>query len=258
MRVVIIEDEYPAADRLQGLLKKIDPGMSVLQVLESVSSALQWFSEQATPPDLIFSDIQLSDGLSFEIYESLQVRCPIIFTTAYDEYAIKAFKVKSIDYLLKPIKQGELAAALEKYYDLREDFSPVQSQANIESLLEILKAPPTQESYKSRFLVMGHDQLIPVPVEEIAYFYTTQDIVYLVKRDGRRHAVDFKMEQLIELLDPSQFYRLNRQYLCHLAAIRSIHPYFNGRLKLVLQPDPNEDVIVSRERARSFKSWLGE
>lgn len=258
MRVVIIEDEYPAADRLQSLLKKVDPGLTVLQVLESVSSAKQWFSAQTSPPDLIFSDIQLSDGLSFEIYESLPVRCPIIFTTAYDEYAIKAFKVKSIDYLLKPIKQTELAASLDKYYDLRADFSPVKAQTKIESLLEVLKVPAQQESYKSRFLVMGHDQLIPVGVEEIAYFHTTQDIVYLVKRDGRRHAVDFKMEQLLDLLDPTQFYRVNRQYLCQLSAIRSIHPYFNGRLKLVLQPDPDEDVIVSRERARSFKSWLGE
>jgi DNA-binding LytR/AlgR family response regulator len=257
MRVVIIEDEYPAADRLQGLLRKVDPGISVIKVLESVSAARQWFPDQAAPPDLIFSDIQLSDGLSFEIYESLQVRCPIIFTTAYDEYAIKAFKVKSIDYLLKPVKQTELATALEKYYDLREDFSPVQSQTRIESLLEMLKSPQ-QETYKHRFLVMGHDQLIPVGVEDIAYFYTTQDIVYLVKRDGRRHAVDFRMEQLLELLDPKQFYRLNRQYLCQLTSIRSIHPYFNGRLKLVLQPDPAEEVIVSREKAKSFKTWLGE
>ncbi len=256
MRTLIIEDEYPAAERLQGLLQKIDPGVSVLEVLESVSAARDWFASHVAP-DLIFSDIQLSDGLSFEIYENVQVRCPIIFTTAYDEYAIKAFKVKSIDYLLKPIKQADLAAALEKYYDLREDFSPVQSQTKIDSLLEMLKAPPT-ESYKNRFLVTGHDQLIPVSVEEIAYFYTTQDIVYLIKRDGRRHAIDFKIDQLVEMLDPAQFYRLNRQYLCQLTAIRSIHPYFNGRLKLILHPDAPEEVVVSREKARSFKSWLGE
>lgn len=256
MRTIIIEDEYPAAERLQGLLKKVDPGLTVLEVLDSVSSAKSWLTNNLLP-DLIFSDIQLSDGLSFEIYESVPVRCPIIFTTAYDEYAIKAFKVKSIDYLLKPIKEGELADALDKYYSFHEDFTPAKAQTQMESLLEILKPKP-QENYRSRFLVKGHDQLIPVPVEEIAYFYTTQDIVYLIKRDGRRHAVDFKMEQLVEMLDPAQFYRLNRQYICQLSAIRSIHPFFNGRLKLALHPEPSEEVVVSREKAKSFRAWLGE
>lgn len=256
MNCIIIEDEYPAVERLQSLLGQVAPDLEILNRMESISETLEWLGKHPHP-DLIFSDIQLSDGLSFEIFETIQINCPIIFTTAYDEYAIKAFKVKSIDYLLKPIKSSELAASLDKYKAMRSDFSPQQAQLKMESLLELLQAKETP-SYKKRFLVKGYEQLIPVPVAEIAYFYTTQDIVYLVKQDGRKHALDFKMDQLQERLDPARFFRLNRQYLCQDTAIQQIHPYFNGRLKLVLSPKTEEEIIVSREKAKRFKVWMGE
>lgn len=254
MKTIIIEDEYPAADRLKKLLEAIDPRIEILSTLESVHAAKAWLSEH-DPPELIFSDIQLSDGLSFEIYESLDIQCPIIFTTAYDEYAIKAFKVKGIDYLLKPIKQSELTAAINKFHALQQPPAPADLQLQMVSLLQALQ--PQEPLFKTRFLVKGNDKLIPVAASDIAYCFTAQDIVYLMKHNGRKHAVDFKLDQLEALLDPGQFYRVNRQYLCQITAIHQVHPYFNGRLKLILAPEPADEVVVSRDKAKPLKDWLG-
>lgn len=256
MKIAIIEDEYPAADRLKTLLRKASSEVEILVVLESVASAINWLAQEMGQVDLIFSDIQLSDGLSFEIFESIPVNTPIIFTTAYDEYAIKAFKVKSIDYLLKPVKISEIQASLEKYNSLKKSFIENQFQSQMHSLLNYIKKDSIK-TYKNRFLVKSRDQLIPVLTEEIAYFYTLHDLVYIVRANGKRFTIDFKLEQLKELLDPERFYRLNRQIICNLSSIERIHPYFNGRLKLQLNPAFDKDVIVSRERARDFKKWLG-
>ncbi|MGA0555192.1 LytR/AlgR family response regulator transcription factor [Larkinella sp. VNQ87] len=253
MRAIIIEDEYPAAERLEKLIHKLDPTIEIGTVLESVEAAKRWFSMSQTV-DLIFSDIQLSDGLSFQIFEAFPAHSPIVFTTSYDEYAIKAFRVKSIDYLLKPIKLPELAEAIQKYQRLKQDFSPQAYAQKVESLLDSLQM--TRRTHKTRFLVKNGEQLIPIPQEQVAYFYTANELACLVGRDGRQYLVDYTLEELESLVDPRQFFRLNRQFIAQVTAIQKIHPYFNGKLKIELRPETAQEVIVSREKASSFKSWL--
>lgn len=253
MRILLIEDEYPAAERLRRLLRQADPTAEVLAVLKSVATARQWLAAHPAP-DLILSDIQLSDGLSFEIFEDLPLLSPIVFTTAFDEYAIKAFRVRSIDYLLKPIKLLDLQAALTKYHDLQANFSPTDNAHRLERLLDIL--PVAHKAYKKRFLVRSGLQLLPLNVEEVAYFATRHELTTLVARDGRRFVLDYTLEQLERLLDPSQFFRANRQLLVHLNAVRRLHPYFNGKLKLDLHPEAGEEMLVSRGKATTFKAWL--
>lgn len=257
MKTLIIEDEYPAAERLQSLILKLRPDIEILNILDSVEASCKWLHTHAAP-DLIFSDIQLSDGLSFEIYEKVRPNSPIIFTTAYDEYAIKAFKVQSVDYLLKPIKPTELEEAIGKYERMRDSFTSHEAQEKLDSLLQLLNPSQERRKYKNRFLIKSKDQYIPVQENEIAYFFTAHEMVYLIKHDGKKHAVDFNLEQLAEILDPEKFFRLNRQYITSLNAIHSIHPYFNGRLKLQLEPETEEDIIVSRDKAKAFRYWMGE
>ncbi len=253
MKVLIIEDEYPAAERLSELIHTIDAEMEIVAILDSVESSKEWLSNHQ-PPGLIFSDIQLSDGLSFEIFDHITVSSPIIFTTAYDEYAIQAFKVKSIDYLLKPIKVQELSGALLKYHNMKNNFSPADLNDKVSSILTQYQNGAI--SYKKRFLVSHKDELRPIEVSQIAYFYTRHEIVHMITKDGNRYSMDHTLDQLISMLDPDSFFRLNRQVVCHIQAIKSIHPYFNGRLKLHLVPEEPDQVIISRDKAKVFKSWL--
>jgi DNA-binding LytR/AlgR family response regulator len=253
MKALIIEDEYPAAERLEKLIRKLDSRVEIAGVLESVASAKRWF---ATGPsvDLIFSDIQLSDGLSFQVFEAFPAHSPIIFTTSYDEYAIRAFRVKSIDYLLKPIKLPELAVAINKYQALKQDFSAPAYAKKVESLLDGLAM--SRRSHKTRFLVKNGEQLIPIGQEQVAYFYTANELACLVGRDGRQYLVDYSLEELEALIDPLQFFRLNRQFIAQVSAIQKIHSYFNGKLKVELWPETAQEVLVSREKAPAFKAWL--
>ncbi|WKN41018.1 LytR/AlgR family response regulator transcription factor [Tunicatimonas pelagia] len=253
MNLLIVEDEYPAVERLQQLLGRLDEPVEVVDVLDSVETAIRWFTEHPAP-DLILSDIQLSDGLSFEIYEKLVVKSPIIFTTSYDEYAIQAFKVKSIDYLLKPIKFEELEKAIAKYKQFKSEFSEEENASKIERLLDNLQH--TGRRHKKRFLVKKGEQLVPISDDEIAYFYTENELVFLFTPEGKKYVVDYTLEQLDELVDTEKFFRINRQYLVHLEAIQQIHTYFNSRLKLNLQPDPTDEVIVSKGKTKAFKQWL--
>ncbi|WP_031526553.1 LytR/AlgR family response regulator transcription factor [Dyadobacter crusticola] len=253
MKVLIIEDEYPAAERLEKLIRKLDPKIEVAAVLDSVEASRKWFAI-GEPVDLIFSDIQLADGLSFQIFEEFPAHSPIVFTTSYDEYAIKAFKVKSIDYLLKPIKSPELAEAIRKYETIREDFSPKAYARKVETLLDSLAI--SKRPYKTRFLVKNGEQLIPLSQELVAYFYTANEMSCLVAGDGRQYLVDYKLEELESLLDPADFFRVNRQFIARINAINKIHTYFNGKLKVELRPQTAQEVIVSREKAPAFKAWL--
>ncbi|WP_046242753.1 LytR/AlgR family response regulator transcription factor [Hymenobacter terrenus] len=253
MQILLLEDEYPAAERLQRLLRQADPSAEVLAVLQSVAATRQWLASNPAP-DLILSDIQLSDGLSFEIFEGLALRSPIIFTTAYDEYAIKAFRVRSIDYLLKPVKLADLQAALSKFHDLRPSFSPNESAQRLERLLDSL--PLAGKPYKTRFLVSSGSQLLPLDVDQVAYFVTRHELTTIVAHDGRRFVLDYTLEQLERLLDPRQFFRANRQLLLHLSAVRRLHPYFNGKYKLDLHPEVSDEMLVSRGKASAFKAWL--
>ncbi|WP_201980542.1 LytR/AlgR family response regulator transcription factor [Hymenobacter rubidus] len=248
MKILLLEDEYPAAERLQRLLAQAAPESQVLAVLDTVTGALTWLAANPAP-DLILSDIQLADGLSLEIWEQAVVPSPVIFTTAFDAYAIRAFQANSVAYLLKPVKLAELQAALAK---LRQ--WPKGDSAPIERLLDALPRP--SRPYKTRFLVRQGEQLLPLPVTEAAWFLSRNDTVTLVVADGRRFVLDYTLEQLETLLDPAQFFRLNRQIIAQLPAVRRLHPHFGGKLLVELHPAPNEEVLVSREKASAVKAWL--
>ncbi|WBA43698.1 LytR/AlgR family response regulator transcription factor [Hymenobacter canadensis] len=254
MTVLLLEDEYPAAERLQRQLLQAAPEAQVLAVLDSVAATLQWLDNNPTP-DLILSDIQLADGLSLEIFEQAVVRSPVIFTTAYDAYAIRAFRANSVDYLLKPVKLLELQAALAKLREWRTPAAaPTQPAQRLEHLLDSLPRP--ERPYKTRFLVRHGEQLLPLPAAQVAWFQSRHETTTLVAQDGRRFVVDYTLEQLESLLDPRQFFRLNRQFLAQLPAVQRLHPHFNGKLLLELHPAPSEEVLVSREKASALKQWL--
>ncbi len=254
MNMLIIEDEAPAARRLAGLIREFEPGVQIYDTIDSVESATKWLKTHESP-DLIFMDIQLADGLSFDIFGRVEVRAPVIFTTAYDEYALKAFKVNSVDYLLKPIDQEELCNSLRKLQKMRDQFTaPLDTQV-LRSLVQSLQ--PSQPQFKNRFLVRFADKLVFIQAEDIAYFVAEDKYVFVITCDNKKYPLDHTLDELDTLLDPSVFFRLNRKFIAHLRSIHSIHTYFNGKLKLHLHPTEPEEVTVSRERAASFKKWLG-
>jgi DNA-binding LytR/AlgR family response regulator len=258
MTVLLLEDEYPAAERLQRQLRQAAPEAQVLAVLDSVAGALRWLDRNPAPA-LILSDIQLADGLSLEVFEQAVVRSPVIFTTAYDAYAIRAFKANSVDYLLKPVKLPELQAALAKLREWRTPAPAAPAAATdpaqrLERLLDSLPRPA--QPFKTRFLVRHGEQLLPLPAAQVAWFQSRHETTTLVAQDGRRFVVDYTLEQLESLLDPRQFFRLNRQFLAQLPAVQRLHPHFNGKLLLELHPAPSEEVLVSREKAGALKHWL--
>ncbi|NVO33364.1 LytR/AlgR family response regulator transcription factor [Hymenobacter lapidiphilus] len=261
MTVLLLEDEYPAAERLQRVLRQAAPEAQVLAVLDTVAGALDWLDTNPAP-DLILSDIQLADGLSLDVFEQTVVSSSVIFTTAYDAYAIRAFRANSIDYLLKPVKLTELTAALEKLRrwptvrptkpsEAPEADAPAQ---RLERLLDALPRP--ERAHKTRFLVRHGEQLLPLPATQVAWFQSRHETTTLATLDGRRFMVDYTLEQLETLLDPTQFFRLNRQLIAQLPAVQRLHPHFNGKLLVALQPAPSEEVLVSREKAALVKQWL--
>jgi len=253
MTILLIEDEYPAAERLQRLIQRVEPEGRIAGIVESVTQGVRWLKDNPMP-DLILSDIQLADGLSFEIFEQVVLRCPVIFTTSYDEYALRAFRVHSLDYLLKPIKEQELQKALSRFREVRGSSSPDAHLTKIERLLDTLDRAP--RAYKNRFLVRYREQLIPVATAEIAFLHAHHEQVSMVTVDNRRFIVDYTLEQLEKLLDPARFFRINRRVLATPEAIRRIDLHFNGKLKLTLEPDLADEVLVSREKAPAFRAWL--
>ncbi|MEM7656626.1 MAG: LytTR family DNA-binding domain-containing protein [Bacteroidota bacterium] len=247
MKILIIEDENPAASRLKQLLREVQPDHEVLGVLDTVEASVQWLTTQAAP-SLIFLDIQLADGLSFELFEQVEVKVPIIFTTAYDQYALQAFQVNSIDYLLKPIDRDALKRALEKYAEFRPQ-SPLPDWSALHQMLQPQRS-------KQRFLIRVGEQYRPIPVAEIAYFFAEAKMVMLHTQAGRSYPVDHTLDELEAMVDAQHFFRLNRKYLARLSAIQGIHTYFNGRLKIALHPATEQEVIVSRTKVPSLKQWL--
>ncbi len=245
LRVVIIEDEKPAARRLQRMLAK--ESVLVSTMLHSVTEAVSWL-RQHPAPDLIFADIQLSDGISFDIFEQVPVQSAIIFTTAYDQYAIRAFKLNSIDYLLKPVKQDELHFALGKFYKNKD------KEVDIQQLISTLKH---DKIYKKRFGVQYGAHLQSIPVEEVAYFYSQDKTTWLVTYSGEEFIYDQALEKIEKQLNPESFFRINRQFILSTKAIKDMVQYTNSRLKIILQPKTQTDVIVARERVKAFKKWLG-
>jgi DNA-binding LytR/AlgR family response regulator len=254
MKILIIEDEAPAARRLAGLVRDARPDAEILEIIDSVESAAKWLAAHRSP-DLIFMDIQLADGLSFDIFGRVEVKAPVIFTTAYDEYALKAFKVNSVDYLLKPVDPEELSNSLRKLQTLRDQFAPPLDAAVLRSLVQSLR--PDQPQFKTRFLVRFGDKLVFIQADDVAYFIAEDKYVFVITRDNKKYPLDHTLDELDTMLDPSVFFRLNRKFISHLKSIQSIHTYFNGKLKLHLVPAEPEEVTVSRERAALFKKWLG-
>lgn len=252
MEVLIIEDEPLAAERLAILLHKYDPSVRIMERLDSVEEAVRWFDCKPAP-DLLLLDIRLSDGLSFDIFEQTTIPCPIIFTTAYDQYAIQAFKVNSIDYLLKPIAYNDLSRAMGKLKHLIRD-SVGPSSPDLTRLAEAIRR--IHKPFKTRFIIRFGDRIQFKQTEEIAYFYADGKIVYLVTPENRRYIIEYTLEEMEELLDPVVFYRLNRKFTVRIEAVKEIRLYSGSRLKVLLHPMAESEVIVSREKATEFKNWL--
>ena len=248
MRVLIIEDEKPAAEKLKKALHSIQPEIEVLAVLGSVKSARQWIEAQGSP-ELIFMDIELSDGLSFQLFDQVNINCPIIFTTAYDEYWQEAFEQNSIDYLLKPVREEKLRAALQKFEKLKAYFS-----ANLKNLND-WQAGGSGKS-KKRFLVKRGTDYFSIRAGDIAYFYAAHKLVCLVDKTGQKFLLDQSLSDIEKQTDPAQFYRVNRKYLVNLNAIRRIKAYPKSKLLLELEPLVEEEVIVSQESSAEFKAWM--
>ena len=250
MNVLIIEDEQPAARRLKQLLEAEQPGIQALGPIDSVEAAVAWLRRNPAP-DLLFLDIQLADGLSFDIFSQVDIQAPVIFTTAYDQYTLKAFKLNSIDYLLKPIEPEELALALDKFGRL---FGKRQS-IGIDAIKSMIQAF-SQPDYKERFIIKTGQQLTYIRAEDIFYCYSEDGLAFAQMASRKRHAIDYTLDQLENLLNPRDFFRLNRKVIAHIQSIRKVEPYFNSRLILELDPGAPFDIIVSRDRVNDFKSWL--
>ena len=252
MNILLIEDEALAAEKLRKLLKDLRPDVNILETLNSVDGAVEWLSNN-THPDLIISDIHLIDGLCFNIYSQIKASCPVIFATAYEKYAIQAFEVNSIDYLLKPIQKDRLEQALSKFEslsktqesdksDLYEEFKKILSDRN--------------RNYKARFLCKLGNKIKSIPAENIAYFYSKDKMTFLVDKNDQRLPVNNTLDEIDQLVNPDHFFRINRKYITHFEAISEIHPYFKGRLKLKLAPKIEDDIVVSTEKSPIFKAWL--
>jgi len=246
MRILIIEDELPAARQLVRLLATHAPGHTLLDTLDSVEGAVAWLRAHPAP-DLVFMDIQLADGLSFDIFRQVTVAAPVIFTTAFDQYALQAFKVSAMDYLLKPVDPDELAQALLKVQ---------QRQVGTVDVAALARYFQPQ-TYKDRFMVKVGQQLLVLRTEDIVHFHSADGLTQAALRQGKKYFVDHTLDELERLLDPRLYFRISRNRMVHIDTVRRAEAHFNGRLKLDLHPAPDEDVFVSRDRVAAFKAWLG-
>lgn len=251
MNVLIIEDEPQAASRMEKLVTTIMDDVMILAVLDSVKGAVNWLKNNPQP-DLIFMDIQLADGISFQIFDRTEVTAPVIFTTAYDEYALRAFKVNSIDYILKPIDEMELRAAIEKYQKRMQVVAgPSKMMESISLAMQMLT-----KRYKERFVIKVGEHLKSIETNDILFFFSLDKATFAQTSDGRKHILDFTMDQLEGLLNPDLFFRINRKYIIQIKSIQDMISHVNSRLKLVLKGSDDTDIIVARERVQEFKDWL--
>jgi two-component system response regulator LytT len=251
MKVVIIEDEARMAQELKDMLLGIDDGIEVVAILGSVSTALDWFAQHPMP-ELIFSDIELGDGLSFELFKKINIEIPVIFCTAFDEYAIRAFEANGIDYLLKPIDEDMLQKSLEKYLRIREHLiNGAQRALNIERVINQIEI-----AYKQTLLVDYREKIIPVKLQDVAFIYTANGGVYLEMDDNRRFTIPYNLEKLESMLDPHQFFRANRQFILNRDFIDNIEYYFNRKLFITCKVESPEKIVISRVKARLFLQWL--
>jgi len=248
MKCLIIEDERVAAERLMGLINKYDSSVEIIEIIQSVKNAVQCLNNNKAL-DLIFMDIQLADGLSFEIFEQTIVKTPVIFTTAYDEYALKAFKVNSIDYLLKPIDQDELNNAINKF---KENNSHKEVPVQVfDSIMQSLT-----RKFKNKFVINAGEHIKVFTTEDIQCFYSMEKCTFLQNNSGRDYAINYTLDQLEDLLDPVRFFRINRKFIVSSLAIKDIMSFSNSRLKVKLNSNESDDLVVSREKVQDFKKWL--
>lgn len=250
MNVLIIEDEIPAVKRLVQLLSELEPTWKIVDQLDEVSLAVDWFKNHP-PPDLVFMDIQLADGFSFDIFGQIKIESPVIFVTAFDQYAVNAFRVNGLDYILKPIQKTVLEESIERFKSLKS--GSTIDMAALSALFKEKKA-----HYKERFLIKSGEDLNFVRTSEIAYFLSESSYSFIVTKSGNRYILDQTMDQIEEAIDPALFFRINRKQIICLDCIGKISSYFNNRLKLELNPHEKEDSIVSRTRVKQFKEWLNQ
>ena len=252
MRAVVIEDEIPAAKRLIKLLESIDDQIEVVSKMDSVETAVRYFN-QSPAIDIVFMDIQLADGISFDIFQQTEINCPVIFTTAFDQYTLKAFKVNSVDYLLKPIEEDELRNAVKKYKNFYQ-----QKQEGISDQIRSLVQQMVSAGYKERLLIKRGQQLSYLKTESTAYCFADGKLCYAVDFNNNKYLLENNVSQLEEVLDPKKFFRINRHMLVNIESVNKVHTWLGGRLKLELKSDTLADTVVSRERVNDFKVWLGQ
>jgi DNA-binding LytR/AlgR family response regulator len=254
LKILIIEDEIPAQRLLKETLQEIDIETEILDCLNSIKSAVKWFKTNQHP-EIILLDIQLSDGISFEIFRQVKIDSMIIFTTAYDEYAMQAFKVNSLDYLLKPIEKDELQTAFEKYYQYNKQFIQEKNvRIDYEELAILIQTK--KKEYRKRFLIQSNESFFHLPIAEIALIYSMQGVSFAVTFEKREYPVSFSLESLKEQLNPDLFFKVNRQIIINIETIKRVHTYFNGKLKLETQPSHSEDIFIGKDKAARFRCWL--
>jgi DNA-binding LytR/AlgR family response regulator len=259
MKILIVEDEDLAVKKLKKTLQSVDESATVVGEADSIKSTVNWL-ETNPSPDLILMDIELADGQSFEIFNQVNVKSPVIFITSYDEFALKAFKVNSVDYLLKPVQKEDLQAALDKYRDLKKIYTVDQETSNmaLDVLVKELKQKLQTKEYRKRFLVKHGQKLVSVEVDEIAYFFSDGRLNFFKTFDNRKFVVDYTMDELNEMLDPDNYFRISRSFFISVNSVHQIHDYFGNRLILQLKPEADKEAIVSREKVTDFKNWLGK
>ncbi|HLP96623.1 MAG TPA: LytTR family DNA-binding domain-containing protein [Saprospiraceae bacterium] len=256
MNILIVEDEELAVKKLTKILQDQKHDIEIVGVTDSIADSVQWLRTNPVP-DLILMDIELADGQSFEIFNQVEVKSAVIFTTSYDEYALKAFKVNSIDYLLKPIQPDELATALDKFVKLQGQALP-QAAVNMEQLIEALHQKLQPKVYRQRFLVKHANKMLSVEVGDIAYFYSDGRVNFFKTNDNRRIMIDYTLDELEDMLDPAQFFRINRAFYISIPCVERIDDYFGNRLILSLKPQNDKEALVSREKVSDFKRWMGK
>jgi two-component system response regulator LytT len=261
MKILIVEDEELAVKKLQKTLTAVDAAASVIGVTDSIKATVDWLQANEQP-DLILMDIELADGQSFEVFNLTEVKSPVIFTTSYDEYALKAFKVNSVDYLLKPVQKEELQAALQKYKNLHATAKPSdgngKADINLESLVRELQQKLQPKEFRKRFLVKHAQKLVSVEIDEIAYFYSDGRLNFFKTTDNKKYVVDYTMDELEEMLDPEKYFRISRSFYVSVNSIDKIDDYFGNRLILQLKPAVDKEALVSREKVTEFKKWMGK
>ncbi|GAB3998546.1 LytTR family DNA-binding domain-containing protein [Spirosoma daeguense] len=262
MKILIVEDEDMAAKKLTKTLAIVEPMATVMGVTTSVRETVAWLREHeinaTTLPDLILMDIELADGQSFQIFEQTNVAAPVIFTTSYDDYAIKAFKVNSIDYLLKPVQKDELRAALDKFSNQSVRYQPINTANSVGNLVKELQKQLQPKEYRHRFLVQYASKLMSIDTQQIAYFFTDNRMNQIRTIDGKKMIVDYSLDELEEMLDPKQFFRISRSFLVSITSVDQIQTYFGNRLAIKLNPNTDKEVVVSREKLTPFKEWMGK